>query len=389
MDFHFADRSNRTPQSGIREIFALAQEYDDVADLSIGEPDFATPEPIVDAVATAIQGGAGSYTQTIGRADLRAAISDKLAGKNGISADPDSNIMVTPGAMGALYVATQVLCDDGDEVLVPTPYWSNYAGHIAAAGGDLVPVRTTADERFVPQPETVRDQLTDDTVGLLLNTPNNPTGAVVPPETLREIDDVLAENDCWVILDETYEDLVYDDATHHSLASDPDRFERIVTVHSFSKSYAMTGWRLGYVSGPAEVVTRMRILQEHTVSCATEPSQVAAAAALANPQVVETIHEAFAGRRDLILERLRDIPGVDPGNPQGAFYVFVDISALTDDSRAFVEYLLDEVQMAAVPGSMFGEGGEGHLRFSYANDADTIAPAMNRFETAVRRWDET
>ena len=380
--FEFADRMARMPQSGIREIFDAAQAYDDLADLSIGEPDFTTPEPIATAVADAIGDGAGGYTQTVGRSDLRAAIAAKLADANDIRADPETEVMVTPGAMGALFAATQVVADAGDEVLLPEPYWSNYHGHVANTGADLVTVPTAAADDFVPRPEAIAERITDDTAGLILNTPNNPTGAVVPPSTLREIGDLLVEHDIWVILDETYEDLVYDGATHHSLASDDALFERSITVHSFSKSYAMTGWRVGYATGPADVIERMRVLQEHTVSCAAEPAQVAAMAALDHPEVASEIHDAFTRRRTLILDRLADIPGVDPGTPRGAFYVFADVSALTDDTREFAKQLLP-AGVAAIPGSVFGDAGEGFLRFSYANDETVIREAMDRFERAV------
>jgi aspartate aminotransferase/aminotransferase len=378
-----AERAKRMPESGIREIFDAAQAYDELYDMSIGEPDFSTPAPIAEAVEDAIGTGVGSYTQTVGREELRGALSVKLRDRNGIDADPDSELVVTPGAMGALFAATQALCEGGDEVLVPAPYWPNYAGHLASAGATLVAVPTTQENGFVPTAADVRAAATEDTVGVLLNTPNNPTGAVVPPRRLREIGDLLVELDLWGIVDETYEDLVYDGATHHSLASDPAIFERTVTVHSFSKSYAMTGWRLGYASGPAEVVSAMRVIQEHTVSCAAEPSQVAASAALDHPDVVEEIRAAFADRRELVLDRLRDVDGVEPGGPKGAFYVFADVSAVTDSSRELTMRLLEDAHVGSVPGSVFGAGGEGFLRFSYATDTDTIREAMDRFQRVV------
>jgi aspartate aminotransferase/aminotransferase len=382
-EFHIAERARSIPQSGIRKIFDVAKQYDDVRSLGIGEPDFATPEPVAAAVAEALGTGIGSYTDGVGRADLRQALAEKLDESNGIAVDPASELVVTPGAMGALYAAVNVVCEPGDEVLVPTPYWPNYRGHLASAGASMVPVPTTKAEGFVPRPEDVADAVTADTVGIILNSPANPTGAVVPPGRLEAIGETLVEHDLWAILDETYEDLVYEDATHHSLASDPEFFQRAITVHTFSKSYAMTGWRLGYASGPAGVVEQMAVLQEHASSCAAEPSQVAAKAALDHPEVVEEIHGAFARRRRLILDRLEAIPGVDPGNPRGAFYVFADVSALTDDTHSLVMDLLDEVQVAAVPGSEFGEAGEGCLRFSYATDEETIAEAMDRFEEFV------
>lgn len=378
-----ATRAKRMPQSGIREIFDKAQSYDNLHDLSIGEPDFPTPEPIADAVADELGSGVGGYTQTVGRGDLRRAISEKLDERNSIHAKPDRELIVTPGAMGALFVATQVLCDPGDEVLVPAPYWPNYAGHLAAVGAELVPVPTDISTGFTPQAAELEAAASEDTVGVLLNTPGNPTGAVIEPEQLIDIGVTLREQDWWAVLDETYEDLVYDGATHHSLASDPDLFERTVTVQSFSKSYAMTGWRIGYAVGPENVVSAMRVLQEHTISSVAEPAQIAAKAALEHRSVVSDIHDAFADRRELILDRLNDIRGIDPGAPRGAFYVFADITGVTMDSRALTERLLEDEQVGTVPGSMFGPGGEGYLRFSYAADVGTISAAMDGLERVV------
>jgi len=284
--FDIASRAGAIPQSGIREVFAAAKEYDDVRSLGIGEPDFATPAPIATAVSDALGTGIGSYTDGKGHRDLRDALAGKLSESNDIAVDPESELVVTPGAMGALYTAMHAVCDPGEEVLVPAPYWPNYRGQLASAGAEMRPVPTTKSAGFVPDPETVAAAITDDTVGMILNTPANPTGAVVPPATLRAIGETLADHDCWAIVDETYEDLVYEEATHHSLASDPDCFERTITIHSFSKSYAMTGWRLGYASGPAEVIGEMAVLQEHISSCATEPSQVAARAALGRDPTV-------------------------------------------------------------------------------------------------------
>jgi aspartate/methionine/tyrosine aminotransferase len=276
----------------------------------------------------------------------------------------------------------QVLVDPGDEVLVPAPYWSNYAGHVASAGGTLVPVPTEAEDGFVPSPDRIEAAITTDTRLLLLNTPTNPTGTVVPRATLEWIGDVAAAHDVWCLLDETYETLVYDDAEHHSLASAPDRFDRTVTVHSFSKAYAMTGWRVGYASGPADVIDGIRVLQEHTVSCAAEPAQVAARAALDHDGLVEKIRATFDRRRELMLEGLEGVPGVSPVSPSGAFYVFADVSATGMDSRSLVLHLLDDEQVAAVPGSVFGDAGEGYLRFSYATDEATIEEGVDRLRRA-------
>ncbi len=369
---------SRMPQSGIREVFDAAKKYDDLADLSIGEPDFATPEPIATAVNDALGTGATSYTETVGRSRLRAALSDKLAAVNGIDVNPDTELIVTPGAMGALFAAVQVLCDPGEDVLVPEPYWPNYHGHVASTGARLVPIHT--DDDFIPDPKDVETAVGDDTAAMILNTPANPTGAVIPPDKLEALAAIAADNDVWLIADETYEDLVYDDARHVSLASQEQNFDSTVTIHSFSKSYAMTGWRIGYASAPPRVIDAMRVLQEHTISSVAEPAQIAALAALENRNVVEDIRKEFAVRRDLVLNRLRTIDGIDPGTPKGAFYVFADVSDITTDSRKFVEYLMEDAGVAAVPGAVFGDAGEGYVRFSYATDRSTIQTALDRIE---------
>ncbi len=378
IDRTLSELVSRMPQSGIRKVFDAANSYDDLADLSIGEPDFATPEPVATAVADALGSGISSYTETVGRSSLRAALSEKLSAENDIDVAPDSELIVTPGAMGALFAAVQVLCDPGEEVMIPEPYWPNYRGHVASTGARVVPVPT--DDNFIPDPADLKTAMSEDTVAMILNTPGNPTGAVIPPDRLEALTAVTADQDIWLIADETYEDLVYDDAIHHSLASQDHAFDRTVTIHSFSKSYAMTGWRIGYASAPSRVINAMRVLQEHTVSSVAEPAQVAAIAAVENRHVVTDIHEEFAVRRDLILDRLRTIDGIDPGSPKGAFYVFADISDKNPDSRAFVERLMADVGVAAVPGAVFGDAGEGHVRFSYATDRTTIETALDRIE---------
>lgn len=379
-----AQRTGQMPQSGIREIFDAAQSYDTLYDMSIGEPDISTPEPIAEAVRDALKSGVGNYTPTAGRRDLRNAIASKLARKNDIYVDPASEVLVTPGAMGGLFAATQVLCDPGDTVLLADPYWPNYAGHVASAGAEIESVPTHAETNFIPEPTQIESTLDSSTVGIILNTPTNPTGGVIPPGQLQDIGEVIKRNDLWAIADETYEDLVYDGATHHSLASDSALFDRMITIHTFSKSFALTGWRLGYASGPPEFIEHMQTVQEHTVSCAAEPSQVAALAALENQSITDDIHAMFAQRRHHILDRLSEIPGVDPGTPNGAFYIFADVSAVTDDSRQLTMELLKEEQVGTVPGSVFGSHGEGFLRFSYATDESTIGTAMDRFEHLIR-----
>ncbi|MDJ1434210.1 pyridoxal phosphate-dependent aminotransferase [Halostagnicola sp. A-GB9-2] len=380
-----ADRIDRIPQSGIREIFDQAQELDQIWDLSIGEPDFATPTPILESVTDELDEGATHYTETLGRLSLRERIADKLAEDNGIRANPLEEVIVTAGAMEALFTALTVICDPGDEVLVPAPYWPNYEGQIRSTGAALKPIETTAENDFVPQPKELEAAISSDTAVVLLNSPANPTGSVIDSETMAKLGDRIVENDLFCIMDETYEKLVYDGATHHSLASTPALFDRTVSIFSFSKSYAMTGWRVGYATGPSDIIDAMRVLQEHIVSCAAEPAQAAAEAALDQPAAAERIHDRFAERREVMVSRLDAVPGVSATAPDGAFYVFADVSERSGTSRDIVEQLLTDAHVAAVPGSVFGPGGEGYVRFSYATDAETIETAVNRISAAFER----
>ncbi|RQG88054.1 pyridoxal phosphate-dependent aminotransferase [Natrarchaeobius halalkaliphilus] len=373
-----ADRIVRMPESGIREVFDKAAQYDDIADLSIGEPDFTTPEPIIDAVDERVRAGATHYTPTAGRSDLRESLSRKLARENDISVDPESEVLVTPGAMGALFESIHSLVDPGDEVVIPEPFWPNYHGHVASAGGTIVPVETDRKDGFVPSPDRIADAITADTKLLVLNTPSNPTGAVIPQATLERIASVVDEADIWCLVDETYESLVYDDREHYSIASDPALFDRTVTVHSFSKAYAMTGWRVGYVSGPSHIIDSIRVLQEHTVSSVAEPAQVAAMAALESPELLEEIRETFDRRRTLMVDRLGSVPGLSPVDPAGAFYVFAELTGTELDSRSVVMRLLEDEQVAVVPGSVFGESAESFLRLSYATNEATIEDGTDR-----------
>ena len=386
MEWEFADRVGRVEESATLAVSnrAAAREAEgaDVVDLSVGEPDFDTPTAVREAGKAAVDAGHTTYTPASGIRALREAVAEDL-GRRGLDHGPEE-VIVTPGGKQALFETVQTLIEPGDEVVLIDPAWVSYEAMVSLAGGSVVRVDTTPyDFQLAPAMDDLRAVVTDATELIVVNSPNNPTGAVYSERALAGVRDLAVEHDVAVVSDEIYDRVVYD-AEQTSLGSLDGMGDRTVTINGFSKSYAMTGWRLGYASGPAGVIEEMAVLQEHACSCAAEPSQVAAKAALDHPEIVEGIHDAFARRRGIILDRLEAIPGVDPGTPRGAFYVFADVSALTDDTRAFVQELLAEVGVAAVPGPVFGDAGTGFLRFSYATDEETIREAMDRFERATR-----
>jgi len=343
-----------------------------------GEPDFGTPEHIVAAAVTALQSGQTRYTPVAGIPALRAAIAAKLEHENRIPCTPDQ-VVVAPGAKFSVFTAVAVLCSAGDDVAIPAPFWLSYPEMVRAAGARPVPVPTAAGDGFAVRPETLRAHLTDATRLLILNSPGNPTGAVCTADTLNDLAELAIEKDFYILADEIYEKLVYDGTEHVSIASiSPAVCARTITVNGFSKSFAMTGWRLGYLAGPLPVVKRIAALQSHTTSNATSFAQAGALAALQGPQdCVETMRRAFEQRRTRICERLSAIPGITVVKPCGAFYIFPDISAYGLDSMTFSQRLLDEQRVAVIPGKPFG--ADTHVRLSYACDLETIDKACTRF----------
>lgn len=377
-------RVDTNPHSGIRTMFALAAGYPDAANLGVGEPDYATPDFIVERAARALREGATKYTPNAGIPELRRALAAKLAAENGI-AGTERNVLVATGACETLMLAIASVIDEGDEILVPDPCWPNYFGQIHFVGGVVRPVPTRPEEAFHLKAEAVERALTSRTRALLLNSPSNPTGAVLRREELEALADVVRRRDLVVISDEPYEHLVYDERAHVSLASLPDMADRVLTVNSFSKTYAMTGWRVGYVHGPEAIIAAMGRLQENFSSCVNAAAQVACLAALEGPQeVVETMRLGYLRRRDLLVEGLRALPGVRCHLPEGAFYAFPDISSFGRSSVEMARLLLEEAGVVTVPGDAFGAAGEGFLRLSFAASEETIEKALERMERFLK-----
>lgn len=362
----------------------------DVVGFGTGEPDFDTPEHIKEAARAALRDGRTKYTPSGGTPELRQAICADLA-RRGLSYTPEE-VIAAAGAKQALYNVFQVLLDPGDEVLIPAPYWVSYVEMVRLAGGVPVIVPSAEEAGFVPSLEALRERVSPRTRAVLVNSPANPTGALWPVELLRAVGELAVEQGLVIVSDEIYDRLLYDDARPVSVAVlAPEFRERTVVVNGVSKTYAMTGWRLGYAAGPAVLIRAMETLQSHSTSNPNTLAQAAAVAALTGPQEpVEAMRAEFAARRRLMVEGLNRLPGVACRPPAGAFYAFPNVSALFGrgvgerrlaSSTDLAEFLLEKARVAVVPGIAFG--AEGYLRLSYATSRERIAEGLRRIRAAL------
>lgn len=352
----------------------------EVIHLDVGEPDFNTPSPIIEAAYRAMKEGHTHYTSSQGMPELREAISNYIAKR--FKAQVSKNeILVTPGAKQAIFYALSALLEEGDEVLIPTPAWVSYMEMVKLAGG--VPVEVESDANFLPDLEALRSKVTKRTKLLILNYPNNPSGAVYDRKTLKGLADFVEANGLWVISDEIYERLVYE-GEFISFASIDGMQDRTITINGFSKAYAMTGWRLGYAYGPEPVIKTMVKLQQHTATCVPPFIQKAAVVALTECEdFVEAMVREFKERRDLVVEGLEKL-GMKVVKPSGAFYVFPDVSEVYNEPQNFAEFLLERAAVSVTPGMAFGSGYEAYVRISYANSKEKIKKALDRIGSVLR-----
>ncbi|MEM4250754.1 MAG: pyridoxal phosphate-dependent aminotransferase [Candidatus Bathyarchaeia archaeon] len=381
-------RSQELKPTAFAEFFAEAVELqrsgEDVIHLHVGEPDFRTPKHIVEAAQEAIEEGFTHYTPPGGFFELREAISEKLKRDNNIEADPEDEVCVLSGGYNALYCAVQVLIDPGDEVIVPEPCLPQYWGNIILAGGRAVALELVEEEDFKPDLDKLQMKVSDRTKVLLLNTPQNPTGSILTKEDLEEFAAFAENNDLTVISDEVYEKFLYGNYRHVSFASLPGMGERTLTINSFSKTYAMTGWRVGYAAGESDLIAKIRGVSEHTIWCPSSIAQKAAIAALRGPQgCVREMVEEFRQRRDLITAGLNQIKGFSCKTPKGAFYAFPSIEKLGLSSMELAQLLLRKARVATVPGVAFGPLGERNIRLSFANSKENISKALVRIGSVV------
>jgi len=371
-------------QGAIRAMFDKAATIDNVISMGIGEPDMATPELVCRAGCEALEKGITHYTPNAGTLDLRRAIAEK-SNLKGVGYDPATEIIITNGGMGALSLLFLVLLDPGDEILIQDPQWLNYVAQVRYCGGEPVRVPTDLEHNFEMQPETIERLITPHTKALMINSPNNPTGSVMSRAAMEQIAAIAKKHDLLIIADEVYNTLLYGTEPYLSIAELPGMKERCVVVNSFSKSYAMTGWRIGYLAGPAEIVDRMTKCQENFNACANAPGQYAATVALDHPELCEELRQTFERRRSILLDGLAKIDGIRCNRPNGAFYVFADISSFGLSSVEFCNRLLDEQRVVCIPGSAFGECGEGFIRIAYTCSDDNLYEALNRISCFCKK----
>lgn len=355
----------------------------DVIHFGSGDPDFSTPAHIVDALEMAVRDGHTHYTESRGLIALREAISRKLLEDNGINADPGEEVIVTPGGKHALFCAITALVDPGDEVLIFDPSWVSYSPNVIMIGGVPVHVPLRSESAFRIDEELLEQFITPRTKLIVFNSPNNPTGRVHDVEEITAIASVARKHNLFVLADEVYEKLLFDGAQHISIATLPDMAARTVTVNSFSKSYAMTGWRLGYLAGPKEIIKEVAKVHQHSVTCAPAFTQRAAISALEGPQdcVAQMVAE-FARRRDQVAQALRAIPGLSFHVPQGTFYVFLDVSKYGLTSVAFSNLMLERAHVAMTPGIGFGR--DDHVRLALTQTPVRLDAALSRVAFALR-----
>jgi aspartate/methionine/tyrosine aminotransferase len=366
---------------------ALEARGREIIHLEIGEPDFDTPAHIVEAGCRALRNGETHYTPTAGIPELRAAIADDVARGRDIDVDPQQ-VVVTPGGKPIMFFAILALVDEGDEVLVPNPSFPIYESMVNFVGGRPVPVPLRQEKEFRFDLDEFRAGLSGRTKMVILNSPANPTGGVLTPEDVVGLADILRERpDVFVLSDEIYSRMLYE-SPFSSIASEPDLGpdERTIILDGFSKTYAMTGWRLGYGVMPIPLAQQMVKLQVNSNSCTNAATQYAGLEALGGPQdSVDRMLSEFRARRDLIVAGLNELPGVECVTPQGAFYAFPRIADTGHPANALADLLLDEAGVACLAGTAFGRYGEGHLRFSYANSRENISLALERMANVLSR----
>jgi len=375
------DRLDEIPPSGIRRLFELAGRHKGVISLGIGEPDFDTPAHIKEYAKEALDLGMSHYTPNNGLKILRDAISVKLLKDNRIQADPDKNIMVTAVGNQAFLLSLSTFLREGEEVLIPSPCFVTHSAAVRLVGGKAVEVGTYIGRGFRVAPEDLRKAMTRKTRCIIINSPNNPTGSVLRRKDLEEIAEIAAERNLRVISDEVYEKVIYDGEEHVSLASLNGMSERVVTINSFSKTYAMTGWRLGYAVADESTIAKMTKLQMYLDACPMSFGQYAVAKALGDPRSkvsIEAMRSEYESRRNYVYGRLRNMDGMEVSKPGGAFYIFPRVKGRGDVTLS--EKLLLEAKVAAVPGSTFGKYGVNHLRLCYATAMKYLEEAMDRME---------
>lgn len=372
------------PASGIRRMFDLAAQYDNVIKLTVGEPNFDTPKNINEAAKRAIDEGYTHYNPNAGIQELREAIADYY--KKYSEEYTYENVMITVGGMEAVMLSLITTINPGDEVIIPDPGFSNYVGQVMLAGAKPVAVPLYEENDFKIKAEDIEKAITPKTKAILLNSPSNPLGSVLDKEDIIEIAKIVDKYDLIVYSDEVYDRIIYDDMEYFSIAQISEIRDRVLIINSLSKSFAMTGWRLGYIVGSKEIISNMPKLQEGIVSCVPTFIQKAALEAITGPQdAVEEMLRHYKRRRDILIDGLNNIPGISCMKSPGSFYAFANIKSFGKSSMEFAEELIRGAKVVAVPGSAFGSMGEGYIRFIFAASDENLKEAVRRIDEYVRK----
>ncbi|MBE5934565.1 MAG: aminotransferase class I/II-fold pyridoxal phosphate-dependent enzyme [Lachnospiraceae bacterium] len=370
--------------SGIRKFFDIVSEMEDAISLGVGEPDFNTPWHIREEGIYSLERGKTHYTSNAGLKELKVEICNYLKRRCNLEYNYNDEVLVTVGGSEAIDIALRAMLDDGDEVIIPQPSYVSYEPCVVLANGVPVIVKLQEKDNFKLTKQQLLDTITDKTKVLVMPFPNNPTGAIMTYEDLKDIVDVIIEKDIFVISDEIYSELTYD-REHVSIASFPGMKERTIVINGFSKSYAMTGWRLGYACGPQPIIEQMVKIHQFAIMCAPTTSQFAAVEALKNGDVdVKNMRETYNQRRRFLMYKFKEL-GIPCFEPFGAFYVFPNISKFGMTSEEFAMKLLEEEKVAVVPGTAFGDCGEGFLRISYAYSIENLKIAMEKIENFIKK----
>ncbi|HEX9907862.1 MAG TPA: pyridoxal phosphate-dependent aminotransferase [Thermoplasmata archaeon] len=380
-----AERIKRVQESGTMKMKELAgqkkAEGKNIISFTVGEPDFDTPKHIVEAAKKALDDGFTRYLDAPGLPALREAIAKTAKMDNGIPCEP-SNVLITPTKQ-AIFMTIIATINEGDEVIMPDPSWVTYDPCVQLAGGKTVKVVTKEEHQWRVRPEDVAELITPKTKMILYNSPSNPCGAVETKDDIKGLADLAKDHNLLVLSDEVYEKIVFDGNKHYSIAAEPDMMDRTITISGFSKTYAMTGWRMGWLIAPKPIFKAVNKVQQHSITHAVTFAQYGALAALTGPQEpVKMMVKEFQERRDLIMKLMKDIPGFHCDVPKGAFYVFPRFEAKMK-SEEFALYLMDKAEVAATGGASFGGAGEDHIRISYATNKKNIQEGMERIKKAI------
>lgn len=380
-----SDRVQDIPPSGIRRFFDLASTMENVVSLGVGEPDFTTPWKIREASISSLERGFTSYSANAGVPELRRAICDYMETRFSVSYDPDTEVLVTVGASEAIDIGMRAILNPGDEVIIVEPTFVSYRSLVSMAGGVPVPIKTGIEDQFKVTSEQIKEAITPRTKALMICFPNNPTGSTIGREDLISIAKLCEEHNLLIFSDEIYAELSYDEP-HVSIAELDGMKDRTILISGFSKSFAMTGWRLGFVMAPPDILGAMLKIHQYTLMCAPTMAQYGAIEALENGmEDVEQMRNSYRQRRNYLVKTFAEI-GLSCHSPGGAFYAFPSIKNTGFTSEEFAEKLLLEERVAVVPGHVFGEGGEGYIRCSYATSMEQLQEAMTRLDRFLTKY---